>query len=188
MTRASNSSSARRLRESFSRCAFMYIPLPRRARMCSFVDLTYSRLAHMRISLGRGDALMTQQFLHDAQGNRYLLSLTPTITNGLAPQATMTVSFTPPTPADPAPKTPGEYMLVFQGDMGADHETLGQCLRRGIRAKHLRECCPTYVYAVGKCFAPTGLCQSPAACFRDLYPPLSQTYRRKCPIRSLRDE
>ena len=42
----------------------------------------------------------------------------------------------------------------------SDHETLGQCSRRGVGAKHL----PTAYTQVGrhhrKCFAPTGLCQS----------------------------
>ena len=42
----------------------------------------------------------------------------------------------------------------------SDHETLGQCSRRGVGVKHL----PAAYRQVGqhprKCFTPTGLCQS----------------------------
>src|SRR3954465_3539083 len=40
------------------------------------------------------------------------------------------------------------------------HKTLGQCTRRGVGAKHLREGRLFCGDAAGKCFALTGLCQS----------------------------
>lgn len=81
-------------------------------------------------------------YYDDAQGNRYPVSLTPAATDGLAPQATMTVSFTPPT--TPAPKTPGEYMLVFKGDMGEEKTV-------AIAAREIRVPPPTEAF-----FTPQG--------------------------------
>jgi hypothetical protein len=72
-------------------------------------------------------------YYDDAQGNRYPVVPDPTNPqasvpwptqgNGLAPQATMTVTFTPR--ATPAPKTAGEYMLVFKGEMGEEEPSNG---------------------------------------------------------------
>ena len=73
-------------------------------------------------------------YYDDAEGNRYAVvpdpansigaTPWPTPTEGMLPGQTLTLpAFAPPpTALRPAPKTPGEYMLVFRGMMGQEQD------------------------------------------------------------------
>jgi len=93
-------------------------------------------------------------YYDDAQGNRHPVAVTVCRVGGvdvpvdkgkckdatlasvtISPNSRLEVSFTPP--ADPAPKTASEYMLVFDGNMGAELKDEAKGVRGAVAAKSI---------------------------------------------------